>query len=76
MTLNLKVISRLLNKAWEREDNFRKWDLYTAIYPLMGTDNFMSFEEFSKPQIIEIKEEEEILMEVKDVISMFRAGGE
>ena len=40
---------RLINKAVEKNNEQRLWNLYCTIYPNMDEKTFMSFEKFKKP---------------------------
>ena len=42
---------RLINKAVEKNNDQRLWDLYCTIYPNMDKETFISFEKFKKPSV-------------------------
>ena len=63
---------QMIIKAYEETGKDRMWDLYTAIYPNMTEENYISFGEFlhrSKPQP-EVPADE-ILADVKDILDGF-----
>ena len=63
----------LMNKAFEKRNENKFWEIYLTIYPSMTTKNFVSFEEFYKPaeeerREIEDKTKSEILEDVKEIL--------
>lgn len=74
MGLPIGVIRELIIGAWKRKDKENAWQLYVNVYPTMNNETYISFQDFYAPKKVDVRTEEEILSEVKDIIDMF--GGE
>ena len=60
----------------KREEN-RDWQKYLTIYPYLTNENFISFEDFRRKNVVapvEQKSEVEILQEVKEILDTFKGG--
>lgn len=72
----IKIITKLLIKAKNKEnENFAK-SMYIALYPKMNEETFISFDEFYNKgnTTTSVQTEEEILTDVKDIINTFNEG--
>lgn len=72
--LPISKITRLLEKAAEKKQLEKAWELYVVRYQWMNKENYITFEEFYNPekQVTENKSEAEILAEVKEILDGFR----
>lgn len=43
-----QLTAELITKAIEKQSEERTWQLWVSIYPQMGEDNFISFEDFKQ----------------------------
>lgn len=48
--------------------------LYSTIYPYMDENNYMSFEDFYSPKVVEVKTKEEDLQDIKRILDTFNGG--
>lgn len=62
----------LINKAIEKSQEEKMFNLYSSAYPHFNKDNFKTFEEFYKPPKFNVPESDqtvdEILSDVKEVL--------
>ena len=72
MKLQLRNITRLLGRAYEKKLENKMWDLYVVKYQHMDEKTYKPFEEFYNPNKKESdKSEIEILREVKESVDTF-----
>lgn len=67
----------IINKAYEKKEEERAFQLYTARYPWMGEKDFVPFSEFYKPRKNnehknQHESEEEILTNVKSILDSYK----
>lgn len=61
----------LFVKAIEETRRDKAFELYKMIYPLMGEENFITFEEYyKKAKQVDTRTSEEILEEVEELIEL------
>ncbi|WP_209121507.1 hypothetical protein [Alkalihalobacillus sp. BA299] len=48
MSLPIKHITRLLDKAFDKKEENKAWDMWLVKYEYMNKDNFVPFSEFLK----------------------------
>jgi len=67
----IKYVTRLISKAFDRNDEEKAWQLYVVNHPNMTEEDFIPFKEFYKPnkQVEEARTSEDILKEVKELLS-------
>ena len=67
MGLSFEDGIRIINKAREKEAETKLWNLYTAVYPNMDKDNFISFEDFKREstEIVEAKTPQQVIEETR-----------
>ncbi|ALY08073.1 hypothetical protein BhaS171_00017 [Bacillus phage vB_BhaS-171] len=68
----------LIIKALQKRAEERAFQLYTVKYQQMDKENYISFEDFYNPQQpkVESKSEEEILKDVKRILTAFKKEGD
>lgn len=62
---------QLVEKACYEESKDRAWELYLTLYPYMGEDNFMSFEDYLAelmPQKTDTRTAEQIIAETRKLV--------
>lgn len=80
MSLDVVEFVGLINKALEKKEENRYWEMWLTLYPNMNKENFMPFSEFfikqTKP--ISKRPKEDILEEVERIRASIREkkGGE
>ena len=70
--LNLDIIEGILliNKAFEKREERKAWDMWLTLYPNMDKETFMPFSEFHEmltEKNISMKTKEEILSECEEI---------
>ena len=76
MELDLYTGSRLIEKARERREETRQWQLYCNIYPNFTEETFIPFDKFYKKQTIKTsrKPTNQILAEGEKLNKLFKKG--
>ncbi|RED54798.1 hypothetical protein [Cohnella lupini] len=79
LSADFEVGVGLINKAMEKADEKRKWEMWLAQYPQMTKESYISFEDFhnrssrktsTEPQ----KSKTEILDDVSTIMQMMKGG--
>jgi hypothetical protein len=68
--LRITLITRLLKKAAEKQDEKRIWQMWLSQYPYMTKDTFVPYSEFLdeiKRPVMSIRPAAEILKEVQEI---------
>ncbi len=64
---------QMISQIYEKQREDRHFTLYASQYPHMSEENYITFEEFYKPQkaneVVETKTSEEILADVKELMN-------
>lgn len=79
MKLNFKNITKLLIKAYEKQQEQKIWEMYLMRFQNMDKDNYVSFEDFkSKGTSVEENEmtPKELIEQAEKIKQKHQKGGE
>lgn len=63
---NIKTITRLLIRAFEKDEENKAWDLYLTKFPSMNKDNYINFDDFLKKTKCKQPKEQQTVNEIRE----------